>query len=636
LSPLDLEAALRIGWAPPRLRRLAARLCIGLAVASLVLAAARPLASDRPIRADAVVELVVDVSGSTNAEDLRATRAVAMQDAALRLLDRVVPGARVGLVTFSGAATAQASPTTDRDLVRGKLVRLIAEGPTALGDALALALHEIEAARPPGPAAVLLLSDGANTQGSDPLEAARRARSLHVPVFGVAVGTETATVLVPDESTGQLRRIPVPPDPIGLGRIADATGGRVRLGRSAAELDRALVDLAVQAGVIDDSRELSLLFVAAALLLLAVGGALSRRPAPSGMAPGGWAGVRRWVPSAALVALSAGVVLAWAQWVEPGPPPQPVVASVAHHPSVSAPAPRPPFVTIDGTERDRALVTRAVALLGRHRELAEQRGAEIKRQRLERVDRLQLSACDVCVAGELTNNSGFQTFNGNLGQCATLLNTGAIRRQARAWRVDLTRLVAMVVLHEQEMCLHGDHSRSSPADAERRLARKLGDSRTFDHLYAQIYANTRDRDTVEAALAIVRAHGELGYQRRDSIRRRHLNEVNPLRITMCRSCDEDQFGASTVVEANHIVTCDVLLGMSRIESDARNWGLPEAEVLAVLLVHEQEHCIRHPDDRETFALDQGVSLARKVGRAQLIDYVTASYQDLDKTGHWKR
>ncbi len=107
-SPLDLEAALPIGWAPPRLRRLAARLCIGLAVASLVLAAARPLASAQPVRPDAVVELVIDVSGSTNADDLPPTRAAAMQRAALRLLDRVVPGARLGLVTFSGTATAQA------------------------------------------------------------------------------------------------------------------------------------------------------------------------------------------------------------------------------------------------------------------------------------------------------------------------------------------------------------------------------------------------------------------------------------------------------------------------------------------------------------------------------------------------
>ena len=316
-SPLDLEAALPIGWAPPRLRRLAARLCIGLAVASLVLAAARPLASAQPVRPDAVVELVIDVSGSTNADDLPPTRAAAMQRAALRLLDR------------------------------GR------------------------SRRPAGPGDLLRHGDRAG-----PLEVARRARSLHVPVFGVAVGTETATVSVPDEATGQLRQIPVPPDPIGLGWIADATGGRVRLGRSASELDRALQDLAVRAGIIEDSRELSLLFVAAALLLLAVGGALWRRAPSPDIEPGRRAGVRRWAPVLSLLALSAGAVLAWARWVPVQPTPRPVVASVATGSQTPVIAlTRPPFVSIDGTKRDRTLMTRAVALLRRHGELAEQRRA---------------------------------------------------------------------------------------------------------------------------------------------------------------------------------------------------------------------------------------------------------------------
>ena len=628
---------MRIGWAPSRLRRLAARLCIGLAVASLVLAAARPLASARPVRPDAVVELVVDVSGSTNTDDLRATRAAAMQRAALRLLDRVVPGVRLGLVTFSGTATAQASPTTDRDLVRGKLARLVTEGPTALGEALARALDEIQAARPPGPAAVLLLSDGANTQGRAPLEVARRARSLHVPVFGVAVGTDTAMVSVPDE-TGQIRRIPVPPDTLGLGKIADTTGGSVRRGRSAAELDRALVDLAAQAGIVDDSRELSLLFVAAALLLLAVGGALWRRePAPD-IAPGRWAGVRRWVPVLSLLALSAGAVLAWARWVPTEPTPRPVVASVARGPQtpVFALTP-PPFVSIDGTKQDQTLVTRAVALLRRHGELAEQRRAEIKRQRLDRVDLLQLSTCDVCDAGPLTTNGGFQTVNGNLTECVMLLNTGFIRQQARAWHVDLTRLVAIAVLHEQEVCLHGDHSRSSPADAERRLARKLHDPGLFDSFYAQISAKAGDRAALEAALTVVRDHGELGYQRRDSIRRRHLNEVNLLRIEMCGGACNGNLGvASADSEGGRGVACGVLVDLSLAEKDARSWSLPTSEVLAVVLVHEQEHCVRDPDDRESVAIDQERTLARKIGRARLIEYVVASYDDLDKTGHWKR
>jgi hypothetical protein len=55
----------------------------------------------------------------------------------------------------------------------------------------------------------------------------------------------------------------------------------------------------------------------------------------------------------------------------------------------------------------------------------------------------------------------------------------------------------------------------------------------------------------------------------------------------------------------------------------------------VLLAHEQEHCIRSPDDRETPAVDEEVRLASKIGGARLMEYVRSSYSLLDRGGHWK-
>jgi Ca-activated chloride channel family protein len=76
------------------------------------------------------------------------------------------------------------------------------------------------------PVVVLLLSDGANTQGrTQPMEAATDAKELGVPVFTIALGTDQGMVDVPDE-TGNLRRIPVPPDELTLQRIAETTGAR--------------------------------------------------------------------------------------------------------------------------------------------------------------------------------------------------------------------------------------------------------------------------------------------------------------------------------------------------------------------------------------------------------------------------
>jgi Ca-activated chloride channel family protein len=628
------------GW-----RRRVAGACVWLAVAGVVLAASQPSLGDRTAGRKEILELVVDVSGSTQATDVIPTRLSAIQGSLLRLLDQLPPRVRVGAVSFSGSATNLTRPTSDRDAARGKILSLSADGPTAIGDALKLALAEVQAARPALPATVLLVSDGTNTQGSNPAEAARKAQALHVRILAVAVGRPDGTVEIPDEQSGQLVRVPVPPDPAQLSSIAGPTGGRAAQARSAAELDAAVHDLASQAGLIGDPRELTLLFAAAALLLLAIAGALSprRRPAPDTRL-GRLAAVWPPAPSAALLLAAARAVTAWSLWVPPSPPSKPTkpgaaaAAAVIVTPSPKQPVLQPPpFISINATRRDRVLLEQAAALLRRHGELAAQRQAEITRRHLNQVAALSLSACDVCKGGPLTVNGGYETLNGRFLECATLLNTGFIRQQARRWQLPVPDLVAMAVLHEQELCLQTDHSTTSPVDAEQRFARKLHNSRLFDRFYAQIHAGPRDRQTVEQALAVVRDHGELAFQRRDDLRRRKLNQVDPLRITVCRSCRSDRTGeAVTTEERGDTVACEILIDMAGVEENTRSWSLSVTEVTAVLLAHEQEHCVRAPDDRETPAVDEEARLARKLGRARLIEYVTASYSNLDKTGHWKR
>jgi hypothetical protein len=84
-----------------------------------------------------------------------------------------------------------------------------------------------------------------------------------------------------------------------------------------------------------------------------------------------------------------------------------------------------------------------------------------------------------------------------------------------------------------------------------------------------------------------------------------------------------------------MVGCEILLDLSGIRRDARDWGLPVAQAAASTLVHEQEHCIRDPDDRETPAIDEERRLARKVGSPRLLEYAVSSYSMLDRSGHWK-
>src|SRR5215217_5695794 len=209
-----------------------------LALTALLLGAARPMARVPVPRDEATVMLVIDVSGSMNADDVEPTRMEAAQRAASRFLDRLPTRFQVGLVVFSSEAETLVPPTTDRDALRAALGTLNANGGTAMGDGLARALDVIEAARQqatttaPGtvqpavpPAVTLLLSDGANSAGGDPFEQAERARQLGVPVYTIALGTAGGVLRQPN-AFGGTRIQPVPPDPDSLARIAETSNSR--------------------------------------------------------------------------------------------------------------------------------------------------------------------------------------------------------------------------------------------------------------------------------------------------------------------------------------------------------------------------------------------------------------------------
>jgi Ca-activated chloride channel family protein len=123
---------------------------------------------------------------------------------------------------------------------------------------------------------ILLLSDGSNTQGkTQPLDAARHARQMNVSIFTIALGTDSGMVDIPDEQTGQLRRIPVPPDKFTLQRVAEATGGRFFAAPTSKDLKGIYHDLGSKIGFVKQRQEVTVIFAAAALLLLVAGAGLS-------------------------------------------------------------------------------------------------------------------------------------------------------------------------------------------------------------------------------------------------------------------------------------------------------------------------------------------------------------------------
>jgi Ca-activated chloride channel family protein len=110
---------------------------------------------------------------------------------------------------------------------------------------------------------VILLSDGARTEGSDPLVAAQRAKRLGIPVSTVALGTESGTVPGP-----QGEPIPVPPDPATLQEISRITGGTFTQTADAGELDNVYKKLGSKVGTKRVKKEVSSSFAAAGLVLL--------------------------------------------------------------------------------------------------------------------------------------------------------------------------------------------------------------------------------------------------------------------------------------------------------------------------------------------------------------------------------
>jgi Ca-activated chloride channel family protein len=262
-----------------------------LAALSLLLASlAQPRMIVQAAREEATVALVMDVSGSMEAQDVTPTRLDAAKAAANTFLDQLPEKFRVGLVSFNDTAQPILPPTSDQTVVRGAVAGLRAQGGTAMGDAIMRALESTgaspatTAAPSPLPSAVpiraedagdkhaspvviMLLSDGANTGGAtEPDAAARAAAQVDVPIFTIALGTPDGTI----RQGNQPRQ--VPPDLETLARIAEMTGGQSFSAPTEEELSAIYQTLGSQLGYVDEEREISAAFVGAALVVLLAGG----------------------------------------------------------------------------------------------------------------------------------------------------------------------------------------------------------------------------------------------------------------------------------------------------------------------------------------------------------------------------
>jgi Ca-activated chloride channel homolog len=274
---LDLLANV-VDATPGRRRHLPALLALA-ALAALIVAMARPQTVVAVPRDDATVVLTMDSSASMTATDVPPTRLDAAKSAASSFLDRLPERFRVGLVSFSSTVSVLEEPTEDRDAVRTSLDSLEGDVGTALGDAI---LASVDLAPTPEEReqsgkplfAVLLLSDGANSTGSEPLAILDEAKEAGVPIYTIALGTPDGTVEITNDY-GETQTYDVPPDPETLKRVAEETGGRFFEAPTEADLEAVYEEIGSQVSYEDEERELTAAFAGAGAVFLLIGVSLS-------------------------------------------------------------------------------------------------------------------------------------------------------------------------------------------------------------------------------------------------------------------------------------------------------------------------------------------------------------------------
>lgn len=152
------------------------------------------------------------------------------------------------------------------------------------------------------------------------------------------------------------------------------------------------------------------------------------------------------------------------------------------------------------------------------------------------------------------------------------------------------------------------------------------------------YAEGRDRRLVEQAIARLRSHRALAYQRDREIVRLQLRPITELRISPCSNCAPRIFGRSFAENPGSTAPagCTIKLYLPLARRVAANLGISAAAQVASTIIHEQEHCLYTPDRRETHALDAELRFAPKLGGAPLVGFIKAHYKFLTPDGYWKQ
>jgi Ca-activated chloride channel homolog len=247
----------------PRQSQWRRHLAVALSLMSLLalsVAWARPQGIEMVPRERATVVMVIDTSLSMQATDVKPNRFDAAKTAAVKFVDSLPAKYNVAVVSLSGSSSVRLPPTLDHAAARQAITSMKLADSTAVGESIYSALEALQMA-PKGengegqaPGAIVLLSDGQNTAGRSPQQAAAQAKSVSVPIYTIAYGTDNGYV----DLDG--KRETVPPDRSLLASIAQATGGQSFSAEDLSQLDRVYSNIRSEVGQVPTKKETTALW----------------------------------------------------------------------------------------------------------------------------------------------------------------------------------------------------------------------------------------------------------------------------------------------------------------------------------------------------------------------------------------
>lgn len=208
-------------------------LSIWLAITFLILALARPQERLTTVerKAEGIdIVLVLDMSTSMRAEDLKPNRFEAARKVAKDFIDKRNSD-RIGLVTFAMKSFTVVPPTLDYRLLKNLIDDLqmgIIEDGTAIGMGIATAVNRLKES-PAESKIIILLTDGQNNAGEiDPVTAADLAATYDIKIYTIGAGTRgTAPYPIQDPIFGRrYQNVEVNIDEEMLSRVAELTDGK--------------------------------------------------------------------------------------------------------------------------------------------------------------------------------------------------------------------------------------------------------------------------------------------------------------------------------------------------------------------------------------------------------------------------